>query len=181
MQNYKKIPVKTTYMEMIKKPLKKVELPYFVKFENFSKTDIPFYREIYSRVGGDWGWAGRLMLSDEELTEKFSNQNDFVYIMYIKEKISGFIEILKEGDDAEILYMGLTPDFIGKGYGKLILNYAIEKAWDGNSKRIWLHTCEYDHKIALENYKKAGFVIFGENVDYEYYSEEFLIKRNNQL
>ena len=62
----------------------------------------------------------------------------------------------------EIAYFGLLPKFIGKGLGGGFLSYAVEKAWEFKKKRIWVHTCNYDHPNALKNYKARGFEIYKE-------------------
>jgi len=74
---------------------------------------------------------------------------------------AGYTEIDRSDfENVEIKYFGLTPDFIGHGLGWYFLNWAIDKAWDGGSKRVWVHTCDLDHPRALPNYQKAGFVAF---------------------
>lgn len=57
----------------------------------------------------------------------------------------------------EILYFGLMPSFIGKGYGKYFLQWVIAKAWSYKPEWIQLNTCTLDHPHALGTYKKAGF------------------------
>ena len=60
----------------------------------------------------------------------------------------------------EIAYFGLLPEFIGKGYGKALLQDAIGKAWQAGGNRVWLHTCTLDHLQALNNYLARGFKVF---------------------
>jgi len=55
------------------------------------------------------------------------------------------------------LYFGLTKNFIGKGYGKILLSKTIEKAWSFNPDWIQLNTCDLDHPNALNTYKSLGF------------------------
>ena len=60
--------------------------------------------------------------------------------------------------EIELVQFGLVPEFIGQGLGKYFLNWTIDKAWSYDPRRFWLHTCTLDHKAALPNYLKAGFL-----------------------
>ena len=60
----------------------------------------------------------------------------------------------------EIRIFGLTPEFLGHGYGGLLLDSAIENAFAWGARRVWVHTCTNDHPNALDNYRKSGFQIF---------------------
>ena len=55
---------------------------------------------------------------------------------------------------------GLTPPFIGRGYGGPLLDSAVQNAFAWGADRVWVHTCNYDHPNALNNYLKSGFQIF---------------------
>ena len=37
---------------------------------------------------------------------------------------------------------------------------AVDAAWQHNPKRVWVHTCTYDHPRALGVYQRAGFVVY---------------------
>ena len=177
MQKYTKVPVKTTYMEMKTKPEIIIPERKWVSLTLFTEPKISLYKEVYNRVGNDWGWAGRLIISDEELKKIIHHPDNLFYCLFNKDELVGFFELRKQSpDNVEIVYLGLVPEYIGKGFGKLLLNLSIITAWETNPKRIWLHTCEYDHKNALKVYEKAGFKKYKEAVENEYYSPEFLKK-----
>ena len=53
------------------------------------------------------------------------------------------------------------------GYDQSFFDYfgsngvtAVESAWQRNPRRIWVHTCTYDHPRALGVYQRAGFVVY---------------------
>ena len=46
------------------------------------------------------------------------------------------------------------------GLGKHLLSYGIERAWEADIERLWLHTCNLDSPHALDNYLKRGFHIY---------------------
>ena len=99
-----------------------------------------------------------MVMPDEELSEKINAENIDTFLFYINKEIAGYIEFVKEEKYVEILYFGLMPSFIGKGYGKYFLQWVISKAWSYQPEWIQLNTCTLDHPNALGTYKKAGFI-----------------------
>jgi len=51
---------------------------------------------------------------------------------------------------------------LDKGLGGGLLSAAVEKAWEMETKRVWVHTCSLDHPYALNNYQARGFQIYRE-------------------
>ena len=175
MQKYQKVSVKTTYMEMLSKPEIIIPEQKWVSLTHFDEPNINLYKDVYNRVGKDWGWAGRLILSNAELKKIIHHPDNEFYCLFDKGELVGFFELRKKlPDNVEIVYLGLVPEYIGKGFGKLLLNIAIIKAWDTNPNRIWLHTCEFDHKNAQKVYEKAGFKKYKQTIENEYYSKEYI-------
>jgi GNAT superfamily N-acetyltransferase len=62
--------------------------------------------------------------------------------------------------NAEIVYFGLVDGAVGKGVGRWLMQEAITRAFAKPVRRLWLHTCNYDHPKALRFYQVAGFRIF---------------------
>ena len=61
----------------------------------------------------------------------------------------------------EIVYFGLAPAFIGKGFGGYLLSCALKAAWAiPGAKRVWLHTCTLDHPNAIKNYEARGLTMY---------------------
>jgi len=122
---------------------------------------LSFYRYLYDTVGADWAWTDRRLMDDDDLADAILKESVEIYVLYSGGVPAGYTEIDRSDfENVEIKYFGLTPDFIGHGLGWYFLNWAIDKAWDGGSKRVWVHTCDLDHPRALPNYQKAGFVAF---------------------
>jgi len=177
LKQYKKIPVRTVYMEMVLRPEIKVEFPENVYIRKIENINIDVYKSIYKQVGEKWGWTGRLIISDKELQKKLDDSNDEIYILFFENEIAGFFELLRhDAKNVELVYMGLIPNCIGKGLGKILLNYSIQMAWAEQTERFWLHTCEFDHKDAFKIYEKAGFKKVSERIEYEYYPLNFNVE-----
>jgi hypothetical protein len=142
-----------------------------VHWDNPSVDD---YLSLYRRVGEQWGWTGRLLLSPDGLQQKLTDTTNEVWLFKKNERVLGFFEIDRSvNGQAEIVYFGLLPEQIGKGFGKPFLDAAIATASGSANDQVWLHTCEYDHPRALEIYLKAGFIIENETLEHEYYPVDF--------
>ncbi|ULQ58645.1 GNAT family N-acetyltransferase [Brucepastera parasyntrophica] len=74
-----------------------------------------------------------------------------LYILFAGKKIIGFMGV--SGENLEMLF--IEKDSIGKGYGKKLLQYAIENL---NVKRVDVNE---QNKQALGFYEKSGFKITG--------------------
>ncbi|MGQ1788126.1 GNAT family N-acetyltransferase [Saccharicrinis sp. GN24d3] len=159
--NYTTVPSEVYFLKMEEKPtLRENNIENTSLIEIAKPIDISWYRELYSEVGKNFNWLDRLFMDDAELYSKINSSKTHIYTLNIKQKHAGYCELVEEGDHVEILYFGLLPDFIGKGYGRYFLNKTIELAWRFSPKHIQLNTCDMDHPNAIHNYKKAGFVLY---------------------
>lgn len=123
-------------------------------------VDVAYYKFLYRAVGDVWRWRDRLVISDDELQAALSQPGCSVHVLYVGGVPAGYIELLPDGPNTEIVYFGLRPAYIGMGLGKHLLSYGIEQAWNEGAQRVWVHTCNLDGPHALENYQKRGFTIF---------------------
>ena len=48
-------------------------------------------------------------------------------------------------------------EFIGKGLGKYLLNWAVDQAWSYGPEKLTVDTCTLDHPRAIGEYQRAGF------------------------
>ena len=114
---------------------------------------------LYRLVGKAWDWTDRLSWSEAQWRELVDSDNHRTWVAYADGIVAGYFELSKQNNDVELLYFGLSPEFIGEGIGKHLLEDAIIGAWDWHPvARVWVHTCNLDHPAALENYKRRGFV-----------------------
>jgi len=170
LSGYKKIPVKTWFLTYVG------ELPEVSLFEGsvsikrWEKPPVEEYLEIYKAVGSVWGWTGRLLKSPEELTDILQSENNEVWIFQVENEVAGFFEMVRSENETELVYLGLKPEWIGKGLGQKLIQASVYVAGQ-NGNKVWLHTCEYDHPKALQSYLKAGFRIEKELISMEYYPE----------
>lgn len=149
-----------TYLELddpahLRKPS---GVPAGARVERLSPCPVDTYRRLYRDVGARWYWHDRLEWSDDQLAEYLSRDDVAVWQLTVDGVSAGYFELqLQESDSVEIVYFGLTPDFIGQGLGGWLLARAVEEAWALGGRRVWLHTCTLDSERALPNYKARGF------------------------
>jgi N-acetylglutamate synthase-like GNAT family acetyltransferase len=159
------IEVTTYYLEMKskdslleKKKLKEIEI---IEAE---VKQYRFNRFLYRFIGENWNWNNKLKLSSKEWKKYAESDNLRTWVAYYKGSIAGYYELEKQLEYiVEITCFGLSPYFIGNGFGGYLLSHAIKNAWAlEGTKRVWVHTCSLDHKNALSNYKARGFHLYRE-------------------
>jgi GNAT superfamily N-acetyltransferase len=82
-------------------------------------------------------------------------------VLYAGGVPAGYFELERRADgETQILYFGLVFEFIGRGFGAWFLQAAVDAAWLPGPKRVFVHTCTYDHPRALGLYQRAGFRVY---------------------
>lgn len=122
------------------------------------RCPVPLYRRLYKEVGEQWFWHDRLEWSDEDLAEHLASPMVGVWELMVGDESAGYFELQRQDDGSvEIAYFGLTPKFIGRGLGGMLLTRAVREAFVMGANRVWLHTCTLDSERALPSYKARGF------------------------
>ncbi len=154
------IPATVHFLEMPSKALSAVSLKDGCTFILLNKPiKIVDYRKLYYGVGEEWHWLDRMVMPDHELESLINAPNNEIFLFSIDGVTAGFAEFVKEEKFTEIMYFGLLPDFVGKGWGHYFLQIVIQQAWSYQPEWIQLNTCSLDHPNALSVYQKAGFKI----------------------
>ncbi len=152
----------TTYLEMTDRseliPAKPASVDVEVK-----QVEIPcpeLNRFFYTAIGGDWYWIDRLPWTYEQWMAYITRPGHETWVAHVRGAPVGYFELDGEpGGDIELAYFGILPRFVGQGIGRFLLTVAIQRAWEKNPARVWLHTSSFDHPQALKNYLARGFRI----------------------
>ena len=121
------------------------------------------YRYLYREVGRPWHWLDRLPWPDERIRAHVASPGIDIWLLTHDTVPAGFAELERATDGSvEIVYFGLLPDFIGRRAGRPFLDAIVQRAWDGGTTRVWVHTCTLDHPRALTNYLAGGFRVVRE-------------------
>jgi len=120
-------------------------------------------RFFYTAVGGDWYWIDRLSWSYERWLAYLDRPEVQTWVGSAAGTPAGYFELeAQAGNNVEIAYFGILPQFTGQGLGGALLTAAVQRAWQMGPSRVWVHTCSLDHPSALANYLARGFRIFKE-------------------
>ena len=128
------------------------------------EKDININKFFYKQIGKDHFWRDRLLWTDKEWKKYVENINLETGVMKFNDDLVGFFEqeFHKKTNDVELIQMGILKEHQGKKFGSFLLEHILNKAFDKNVERVWVHTCSLDHKHALSNYLSKGFKIFKE-------------------
>jgi GNAT superfamily N-acetyltransferase len=156
-----------TDLEMLSKPAGvSAAIPAGFTLAPVTEIGIDSYRALFRKVGANWLWFSRLFMADAELSAILADPQVEIRIIRSASEDVGILELdFREDGNCELTFLGLTPACIGKGLGSALMCKAVELAWVRPIKRMWLHTCTYDHPSALRFYIKAGFKPFAVRVE----------------
>jgi GNAT superfamily N-acetyltransferase len=160
----KTVSTKVTYLEMRAPPNHGTPPPSNSwRVVRAGRPTIAFYRFLYNTVGEAWNWVDRRLMTDEQLAEVIHDDLVEVHVLYAEGTPAGYAELdRRRPDEVELAYFGVMPEFLGRGLGRYLLHWAIERAWSYAPRRVWVHTCDLDHEAALPLYAKAGFRVYDE-------------------
>jgi hypothetical protein len=159
-----------TDLEMTSPPARRatVALPDGVSLARVPHPDVVWYRELFSRVGGqDWLWVSRLKMPQSDLAAILADENVEVYVLRQGDLAVALLELdFRESGACEIAFFGVAPALTGSTAGRFLMSHAIDTAFahDGMT-RLHLHTCTMDHPRALAFYRRSGFTPWRQRVE----------------
>jgi ribosomal protein S18 acetylase RimI-like enzyme len=127
--------------------------------EVLSKEKLEEYVDLYNESFSDMPHGSYITLEESEKFYREMNYKNQAYIIKDGEIPIGFLEIDIKEDVRGFFDIGLKREFRGRGYGKRILEIAIQTLAEKGVKNISLVVIGRN-KIAFEMYKKRGFKIY---------------------
>lgn len=126
--------------------------------ETFKQQNNPEHLQAYLEKAYD----------QEKLSKELANPNSAFFFIYAGDEIAGYLKVNVDeaqsegmGEDAlEIERIYVRKSFQGKGLGKYMMEYAVERARKQNKKRVWLGVWEKNIK-AIQFYQSWDFVRTG--------------------
>ena len=117
---------------------------------------------FYKNIGKKHKWIDRLVWTENQWIDYVSSEKVKTYVLKYKDDLAGFFELIfhSEKNEIEIAYFGILEEFQNKKLGSYLLSQAIQKSFEKDINRVWVHTCSLDHKNALNNYIARGMKIF---------------------
>ncbi len=153
-----------THLEMTEKPGRPAAHPPHgiqVALLRARHPTVAFYRFLYNNVGAEWLWYERRAMDDDTLAAIVQDDAVEIYVLYVEGVPAGYAELdRRRKPEIELTYIGLMPEFIGRGLGDFLLSAAIDTAWSYEPSRLWIHTNTFDHPSALPLYQRRGFTAY---------------------
>jgi ribosomal protein S18 acetylase RimI-like enzyme len=117
---------------------------------------------FYKNIGKKHKWIDRLVWTENQWIDYVSSEKVKTYVLKYKGDLAGFFELIfhSEENEIEIAYFGILEEYQNKKLGSYLLSQAIQKSFEKDINRVWVHTCSLDHKNALNNYIARGMKIF---------------------
>ena len=162
------LPTLVTYLEMTTPPATPPLPPPLagIEIRVARRPTVSFYRYLYRAIGEQWTWVVRRLLSDEELLQIIGDPAVEVNVLWVDGVPAGYAELdRRQAPDTELAYFGLLPEFISRGLGRYLLDWTIRHAWRARPRRLWVHTCDFDHPRAIAVYRKSGFRVYDQRVE----------------
>jgi GNAT superfamily N-acetyltransferase len=120
-----------------------------------------FNKFLYELVGADWRWTDKLVWTGQQWRDWVESESLRTFAAYYEGSVLGYFELQRdEAGDVEIAIFGVAPPYVGRGFGGALLTHAFEQAWNSGCRRVWFHTCSFDHPSALPNYLARGLTIY---------------------
>ena len=155
----RKIANVVTYLEMIAPP----DLPRAARHDlavrQIASPDLAWYRALYRRIGEPWLWFSRIVMADERLRAQLADPATEIHGLERDGETIGFAELSRAvAGEVEVAMFGVVPEATGTGAARFLMEAALGKAWRPGVRRVWLHTCSFDHPAALRFYQARGFL-----------------------
>ena len=161
-----KIAAIVTHLEMTARPARRDDPPGTWILRKADTPALDWYRDLHRRVGEDWLWFSRLRMSDAELAAIIHDPRIEIYALAVDGRDEGLLELdFREPGQCELVYFGVTAGLIGTGAARFLMNRALERAWHDDVRRVWVHTCTFDHPSAVAFYQRSGFIPFRRQIE----------------
>ena len=138
-----------------------------ISFSKLTLVEIPSVLSIEER-NSDYPWT------QLQFTTSIENSNNLCYCLNLEGKTIGYLIAMLAIDSADILNIGIDPEFQRKGHGTALFKYLIEELRKRHIGEILLEV-RVGNKSAIQFYKKQGFKEISVRKDY------YMNNSNNRL
>ncbi|AZP03663.1 GNAT family N-acetyltransferase [Jeotgalibaca ciconiae] len=134
------------------------------------KISIETYRDTFDEHNTEENMKAYLdkAYNVQQLEKELLTKDTFFYFLYDENRLAGYSKIninqaqteKRTADSLEVERIYIKPLFKGKGFGKMLINKAIELAQKNSKNSIWLGVWEHNSP-AQAFYEKMGFTRTG--------------------
>ncbi|MCI4664086.1 MAG: GNAT family N-acetyltransferase [Neomegalonema sp.] len=119
---------------------------------------VHYFLYLYRTVGEPYQWTDMLRAPEAELAAFVQDPKVELYSLLRAGAPAGFYQLdFRQADICSLAYFGLTPEAVGQGVGRWLLDTAIREGWRRGVRKMIVNTCTLDHPSALAMYQRAGF------------------------
>lgn len=157
-----KIANVVTYLEMMAPPppWRAPDRPDLV-LRRVHEPDVDWYRSTIRLIGEEWLWYSPLVMPEADLAALLRDPRREVHALERDGETVGIGELDRRvAGEAEISFFGVAASEFGTGAARTLMNRTLERAFRDGTRRVWLHTCTFDHPAAVPFYLKSGFSPF---------------------
>ena len=133
-----------------------------------AESDLDRVLELESELFGDGAWSGQLY------REELAHPGRYYVAAEQDGVLAGYAGIAL-GADAEVMTVGVAPEYSGRGLGTALLADLIDRARESRARRVFLEVRAGNH-TAQRLYERAGFRAIGTRPRY-YGDEDAIVMR----
>lgn len=153
-----KIANVVTYLTLDAPPAASPEARPDLKLVRIGDPSVRRYRNLVSRIGDRWLWTSRAAATDAELLATLTKPGNSLLVLTRNDAEIGLIELHADGPEfLEVNLFGVVGEATGTGAARWMMLKALADAFRPPVRRVWLHTCTFDHPAALPFYQGIGF------------------------
>ncbi len=149
-----------TWLEIMDPAPQGIAAPPGLAMRRLGASDAALFHQLYRDIGRDWLWAGLIDKSEGEIAARLQRPDLASFAAEADGQPAGLLELETTADGMEVVYFGFAPAFIGRGAGAWLMDEAKRIARESGARRLWLHTCNFDHPKAPAFYQRQGFRIY---------------------
>ncbi|WP_425037938.1 GNAT family N-acetyltransferase [Primorskyibacter sp. S187A] len=157
-----------THLEMTSQPVPapEVRVPSGLEIVLMDAPDLAQYRALFREIGAQWLWNSRLWMADEKLSALLTHPEVEPWVLRRDGRDVGVLELdFRQAGACELALFGLAPSAIGRGAGRALISFGINRAFARDISRFHLHTCTLDSPQALGFYRRSGFAPVRQEVE----------------
>jgi GNAT superfamily N-acetyltransferase len=147
-----------TFLERTEAPGNVAEPASSFRVRLVEQPPLGWFRDLYRRIGENWLWFSHLVMPEADLAALIAAPTTRILAVASGDSDVGLAEIdFTVAGDAEIVTFGVVPEAMGSGAAQALMTATLAAAFRPGVRRVWLHTCTFDHPGAVRFYRRAGF------------------------
>ena len=157
-----KIANVVTYLEMAAPPpaARAPERPDLA-LRLVAHPDVAWFRSVIRAVGERWLWYSPLVMPEAELAAIIADPDMETRVLERDGALAGISQLDRRvPGEVEIAFFGVTEAEIGTGTARWLMDRTLQLAFAPGIRRVWVHTCTFDHAAAVPFYIRSGFTPF---------------------